>query len=204
VDIRQEAGTIPTAGRIFARTISVSASEREPTQVPFSVGMNDVQIKQHIRGWLLEMLDEPEYQHAFPVAINVFANGRIEVFLDSDEAVDFALCRRVSRHLEAHLDETQILGERYTLEVSSPGASRPLTLPRQFHKHIGRTLEVQLNTDERVQGELVSIDDEGLTLREEVVTRNEKNKRVKETLTHQVAFGEFRGATVQISFKKPS
>ena len=163
--------------------------------------MNDAQTKQHIRGWLNELLDEPEYQHAFPVEINVLPNGRVEVFIDSDTAVDFALCRRISRHLEAHLDETQLLGERYTLEVSSPGAARPLTLPRQFGKHLGRGLEVRVDDDTTVSGELVAVSDEGLTLREERVTRNEKNKRIKEEVTHHLPFGEFRGATVQLRFK---
>jgi len=163
--------------------------------------MNDVQTKQHIRGWLMELLDEPEYQHAFPVEINVLQNGRIEVFIDSDTAVDFALCRKVSRHLEAHLDETQILGERYTLEVSSPGARRPLTLPRQFGKHMGRHLEVRVDDDTTVTGELTAVTDSGLTLREEVVTRNEKNKRVKQEVIHELPFGDFRGATVQLRFK---
>ena len=165
--------------------------------------MNDALAKQHIRGWLNELLDEPEYQHAFPVEINVLANGRVEVFIDSDTAVDFALCRRVSRHLEAHLDETQILGERYTLEVSSPGAKRPLTLPRQFAKHVGRTLEVRVDDERAVTGELTAVSDAGLTLHETVVERNEKNKRVKRDVTHELAFGDFRGATVQLSFKPP-
>ncbi len=164
--------------------------------------MNDVQAKQHIRGWLHELLDEPDYQHAFPVEINVLPNGRIEVFIDSDVAVDFDLCRTISRHLESHLDESQILGERYTLEVSSPGARRPLTMPRQFPKHIGRTLDVRINEETTLSGQLKQVTSQGLVLEEEVVKRNEKNKRVKEQVTHEVAFGEFRGATVQISFKK--
>ena len=163
--------------------------------------MTDAFAKQQIRGWLLELLDEPEYQHAFPVEINVHGGGRVEVFVDSDTAVDFALCRRISRHLEAHLDEGGLLGERYTLEVSSPGTSRPLTLPRQFGKHVGRELAVKVDDDTVVTGELTAVGDGGLTLTEERVVRDERNKRKKETVVHELPFGTFRAATVQLKFK---
>ena len=163
--------------------------------------MTDAFAKQQIRGWLLELLDEPEHQHAFPVEINVHAGGRVEVFVDSDTAVDFALCRRISRHLEAKLDEGGMLGERYTLEVSSPGASRPLTMPRQFGKHVGRELAVKLDDDNVVTGELTAVGDDGLTLTEERVVRDERNKRKRQTITHELPFGSFRGATVQLRFK---
>ena len=163
--------------------------------------MTDAFAKQQIRGWLQEFLDEPEHQHAFPVEVNVHAGGRVEVFVDSDRAVDFALCRRISRHLEARLDEGGMLGERYTLEVSSPGATRPLTLPRQFGKHVGRTLAVKVDDDATVTGELAAVTADGLTLTEERVVRDERNKRKKQTVTHDLPFGSFRGATVQLKFK---
>ena len=159
--------------------------------------------KQTLRGWLLELLAEPEYAHAFPVEINVLPGNRVEVFVDSDTGVDFALCRRVSRHLEAHLDETLLLGERYTLEVSSPGVSRPLQLPRQFGKHVGRTLRVKLDDERAVEGELVAADDEAITLREERVVRDERGKRRKEEHAHVLPYGTFRGATVVVDFSKP-
>lgn len=163
--------------------------------------MTDAFAKQQIRGWLLEFLDEPEHQHAFPVEINVHGSGRVEVFVDSDDAVSFSLCRRISRHLEAHLDEGGMLGERYTLEVSSPGATRPLSLPRQFPKHVGRTLEVKIDDERAVTGELKGVSESGITLEETRTFRDERNKRQRETVTHELPFGEFRGATVQLKFK---
>ncbi len=162
--------------------------------------MTDASAKTLIRAWLHELLDQPEYQHAFPVEINVLANNRVEVFIDSDTQVDFALCRKISRHLEEHLDEGQRLGERYTLEVSSPGVTRPLTLPRQFTKHLGRTLAVKVADGSTVTGELKAASEESLTLSEDVV-RKEGKKKIKETLVHEVPFEDLRGAVVQVSFR---
>ena len=160
-----------------------------------------LEAKDQIQIWLDELLSEPELAHGFLVELNVLPNGRIEVFLDGDAGVDLGMCQRVSRALEAKLDESQLLGERYTLEISSPGAKRPMTLPRQFNKHVGRTLEVVIDEEAKVSGQLTEVSDTGITLTEEVVRRDERNKKIKETLTHQIAFGSFRGATVQVSFK---
>jgi len=153
-----------------------------------------------IQTWATEFLADPEYTHAFLMEIKMAGSTKVEVFIDSDERVDFTLCRKLSRHIEEQLDTTLLLGERYTLEVSSPGTTRPLTNPRQFTKHIGRTLTVKIDDENAVQGELTAVTDEGLTL-EEVVVRKEKKKKIKELVTHQVAFGTFEGATVKLSFK---
>lgn len=160
-----------------------------------------MEAKAQISTWLAEVLSDPEFAHAFLVEVTVHVNGRVELFLDADTGVDLELCRRVSRALEERLDETQLLGEKYTLEVSSPGPKRPLTAPRQFPKHVGRELTVAIDDERAVTGTLEAVTDAGLTLTEEVVRRDERNKRIKETLRHEIPFGGFRGATVHFSFK---
>lgn len=57
-------------------------------------------------------------------------------------------CTRVSRAVEAYLDEQADLGERYVLEVSSPGLERPLTRRRDYERFAGQ--EVALRTSEAV------------------------------------------------------
>ena len=153
-----------------------------------------------INTWALEFLKDPEYKHAFLMEIKMAGSTKVEVFIDSDERVDFTLCRKLSRHIEEQLDTTLLLGEKYTLEVSSPGTTRPLTNPRQFPKHIGRTFSVKIDAEKTVQGELTAVTAEGFTLQEEVV-RREKKKKIKEQVIHEVAFGAFEGATVKLSFK---
>ena len=62
----------------------------------------------------------------------VMKTKKLEIYIDSDDAIDFGICRKVSRVVEEFLDEGKQMGEDYTLEVSSPGLSRPLRLPRQL------------------------------------------------------------------------
>ena len=42
------------------------------------------------------------------------------------------------------LDTEDVVSGTYNLNVSSPGADRPLTLPRQYAKHVGRRLGVEI------------------------------------------------------------
>lgn len=163
--------------------------------------MIDETSKHQLVRWLAEILQEEEFSHAFVVECNVLLSKRVEVFIDADKAVDFDLCRRISRLLEAKLDESLLLGESYTLEVSSPGIKRPMTLPRQFPKHIGRTLIVRLDEKTKITGQLATVSATGFTLKENTVQRDERNKKIKVELTHEVAFGNFLGATVELSFK---
>jgi ribosome maturation factor RimP len=53
-------------------------------------------------------------------------------------------CARVSRGLEAWLDEDPRIPERYTIEVSSPGVERPLHRRRDFRRFMGETLRLRI------------------------------------------------------------
>lgn len=75
-------------------------------------------------------------------------------------------CTRVSRAIEAYLDEAAELSERYTLEVSSPGVERPLLRPRDFERFSGREIAVKTvdrlpNGAKRVEGELMGLEAAG-------------------------------------------
>ncbi len=47
-------------------------------------------------------------------------------------------CARVSRAVEARLEAAQLVGERYVLEVSSPGIERPLRHLRDWQRAVGQ------------------------------------------------------------------
>ena len=67
--------------------------------------------------------------------------------------------------MEAAIETEGLLPQRYKLEVSSPGAERPLTFVRQYAKHIGRELEVKFNDGNTQKGKLEEVNDEGLTIK---------------------------------------
>ncbi|NJR72359.1 MAG: hypothetical protein HC782_04915 [Gammaproteobacteria bacterium] len=94
----------------------------------------------------------------------------IEIVLDADEGLDLGKCQRISRHVENWIDGYVAagnkieLGDDYTIEVTSPGVARSLALPRQFPKHIGRTLEVVDTEGGQTEGVLKTVDNQGITL----------------------------------------
>jgi len=96
---------------------------------------------------LEEFFQESDLEDCFITELTV-SGGKILVYVDSDTDMGFDKCRKISRYLEKHFDETQVFGEKYTLEVSSPGIGRPLKFKRQYIKNVGRKVEVTLKGEE--------------------------------------------------------
>lgn len=75
-------------------------------------------------------------------------------------------CATVSRALEPWLDAHQAVGDKYVLEVSSPGVDRPLVRQRDFDRFRGERVAVTghgvlLGRSTRLEGELLGLLDEG-------------------------------------------
>jgi ribosome maturation factor RimP len=84
-------------------------------------------------------------------------------------------CARVSRALEARLDASGLVGDRYVLEVSSPGAERPLRRPEDWRRFSGRTASVKSEAlGGRAEVELVGL--EGATGSEVAVVRTARGE----------------------------
>ncbi len=104
------------------------------------------------------------------VAVRGTAGSRVvEVFLDSDAALGVDELARLSREVGFLLDTDEVVEGRYRLDVSSPGLDRPLKLPRQFKKNVGRTLRVHHRRDDadgytETTGKLADADDEAIEL----------------------------------------
>lgn len=69
-------------------------------------------------------------------------NNYLRVYIDKDGGVDIDDCETVSRALEAELDKEDFIDGTYTLEVCSPGLTRPLKTENDFKNSIGRDVEV--------------------------------------------------------------
>ena len=73
-------------------------------------------------------------------------------------------CARISRALEAYLDELESMPSNYVLEVSSPGVERPLVKRRDFERFRGHEVVIKgyaplLERGKRLEGELLGIED---------------------------------------------
>jgi ribosome maturation factor RimP len=152
-----------------------------------------------IEEWLYAKFAEPEFQDCFLIELSILTNKTVEIIIDADAGVTFEQCQRISRYVENLLDTEGVLGDDYTLEVSSPGISRPLKLARQYPRNIGRTLEVEDTEGGKIRGILTDVAGDKILLTYEEV-RKEGKKKIKETLTKELPFEKIAKAVVQIVF----
>lgn len=86
---------------------------------------------------------------------------RITVDLDEDAvgSLDSDTLGEVSRAISAALDEDDVVGGRYTLEISTPGTSRPLTEPRHFKRARTRLVTLRLRDGGTAEGRLTEVEE---------------------------------------------
>jgi ribosome maturation factor RimP len=99
----------------------------------------------------------------------------LRLFLDRPGGVTLDDCTAVSRDLGAALDVEDLIDHPYHLEVSSPGATRPLKTDRDLERFRGR--RVRVSTYERIGdrktfiGRLVGHSAETIDVEEETLGR---------------------------------
>jgi len=99
----------------------------------------------------------------------------------------------VSREISTILDESPLLTEAFTLEVTSPGIERPLTLPRHWTKNLTRIIKATLHDGSEVSGRLTEFDEISAILIENIKGRMK---------THEIAFVDIKRAQVEIEFNR--
>ena len=75
--------------------------------------------------------------------------------------ITHADCSVVSRALEQWLDEARVLGDRYVLEVSSPGVERPIRWPEHWSRFRGREVNVRITGKGRIRATIVDVINDG-------------------------------------------
>jgi ribosome maturation factor RimP len=83
-------------------------------------------------------------------------------------------CARVSRAVEARLEEARLVGERYVLEVSSPGIERPLRHARDWQRAAGQPAVVTAEMLPGGKAEVTIVGIEGEPGAEVAVVRDAK------------------------------
>jgi ribosome maturation factor RimP len=93
----------------------------------------------------------------------------LEILADRAEGgINLDECAALNRALGALLEEKDLVGDRYTLDVSSPGLDRPLVTPQDFGRNKGREIRIFLRqpVGDRIeyQGHIAAVAADGLTL----------------------------------------
>ncbi len=71
-------------------------------------------------------------------------NGLLRIYIDTDSGVVLDDCTRVSHQISGVLDVEDPIKTVYQLEVSSPGAERPLFKVEHFQRFLGQKAQVNL------------------------------------------------------------
>lgn len=90
---------------------------------------------------------------------------QLRLLVDRDGGVTLDECADLAQRVSAELDAAEPFGDSpYVLEVSSPGVSRPLTLPRHWRRARGRLVTAALSEGGEVTGRVRSAGRESVEL----------------------------------------
>lgn len=108
------------------------------------------QIKSTVEEMVKPYLDEQGFELVDIEYVKEGSNWFLRVYVDKEGGIDIDDCGRVSEYLSSKLDENDPIPVAYFLEVSSPGAERPLKKPSDYDKAVGK--HVFVTTYEPING----------------------------------------------------
>ena len=99
----------------------------------------------------------------------------LRLLIEREQGISLDDCEQVSRAVSAVLDAFDPIETPYQLEVSSPGAERPLRNPDDWRRSLGRRVNVQFRSGDAqtvVEGRLLAVAED----RVEVEAREGRNR----------------------------
>jgi ribosome maturation factor RimP len=114
----------------------------------------------------------------------------VVITVDADGGISLDDVATLSQRISVAMDEGDVMGQApYTLEVTSPGVHRPLTLPRHWRRAATRLVKVTMHDGRQVLGRVVRSDDTAAVLSVDGAERS-------------VPYTEVAKAVVQVEFPK--
>jgi ribosome maturation factor RimP len=118
----------------------------------------------------------------------------ITCIVDGQTPLNLDQVTSVSRNISELLDIAEFMGETaFTLEVTSPGVDRPLTLARHWQKNINRLVRVVHLDGSVTAGRITSAESTHAILVEDIKGKSKE---------HTVVFADVKRATVEIEFNR--
>ncbi|MEU8516056.1 ribosome maturation factor RimP [Kitasatospora sp. NPDC048722] len=122
---------------------------------------------------------------------------QVQIDVDTDDGVDMDTIADFSRVVGEALDESDVMGDgAYLLEVGSPGAERPLALPRHWQRAEGRLAKIHLIDGGEVVARVLEADEDGALVEVQPV---KGRGRAKE---RRLEYSEVARARVQVEFNR--
>lgn len=96
------------------------------------------------------------------------AGALLRIYVDHESGITLDDCSAVSHQVSGVLDVEDLIEENYDLEVSSPGADRPLFDKEHYERFVGRKARIKLRTKllgrRRYEGVLVGVKDDNIVI----------------------------------------
>ncbi|MEY8445353.1 ribosome maturation factor RimP [Enterococcus ratti] len=126
------------------------------------------------------ILDEQNFELVEVEFVKEGKNWFLRVFIDKEGGIDIEECAWVSERLSEQLDtaEPDPIPQAYFLEVSSPGAERPLKKEKDYEKALGEYVHLSfyqpVEGQKHFEGILQSVDADQLILKIRIKTREKE------------------------------
>lgn len=131
----------------------------------------------------------------FLVDITIERNNEIFISIDGMQGITVQKCIDLTRLIEENFDREI---EDYELEVASGGLTEPFKVIQQYEKNIGKLLKVVLNSGEKLEGTLVSVNPKEISFDIEKKVKVEGKKKKELVVENRtISFDEIK-STVNI------
>lgn len=117
----------------------------------------------------------------------------LRCIVDGDEPLNLDVVTVLSRLISELLDESTLISDAFTLEVTSPGIDRPLTLQRHWEKNVSRIISMVFNDGSTLTARLTQLRDNNASFVENIKGRM-KN--------HNILLTDVKRAQVQVEFNR--
>lgn len=129
--------------------------------------------------------------------VHVVSPGKhriVTCIVDGQTPLNLDQVTSVSRDISELLDAADFMDDTaFTLEVTSPGVDRPLTLGRHWKKNINRLVKVVKHDGSVINGRITSVEESHALLSEDIKGKSKE---------HTVVFADIKRATVEIEFNR--
>lgn len=119
----------------------------------------------------LKELLEPTLNHMGYELYSLDQSGQsgrtLRISIDHTEPITIEDCERVSRVAGPLIDRSNLIDGPYELEVSSPGAERPLRSQKDYERFNGKRVNIRYrsgDTETVIEGQLVAVDAAGIAV----------------------------------------
>ncbi len=141
---------------------------------------------------------EIENSDLYLVETKVSSNNTISVMIDSFAGVPIIKCIELSRAIDGQLDRDV---EDYELSVSSAGIGQTFQVVQQYHKNVGKDVEVLTTEGNKVIGKLLVVGENEIEIEvEELVKVEGKKKKQLITNTLSINFDQIKSTKDIITF----